>query len=65
LNRKKLQPGKDENTSEPQPKDASGQPAISKLNGAAIIDEDGREVPITESMIDDAFGKIENSGKSQ
>ena len=41
------------------------QPSPVSLNGAAIIDENGREIPITESMIIEAFGEIENSGKSQ
>ena len=35
------------------------------LNGAAIIDKNGREVPITESMIVDAFNQIEKSDKAQ
>ncbi|MDG1818239.1 MAG: hypothetical protein P8H31_00240 [Porticoccaceae bacterium] len=35
------------------------------LNGAAIIDNKGREVPITESMIVDAFNQIEKSDKAQ
>lgn len=33
------------------------------LNGAAIIDKNGREVPITESMIVEAFDAIERSEK--
>ena len=40
------------------------QPAANSLNGAAIIDKTGQEVPITESMIADAFGEIANSGKA-
>lgn len=35
------------------------------LHGAAIIDSKGREVPITESMIVEAFDKIEQSSKAQ
>ena len=34
------------------------------LNGAAMIDKSGQEVPITESMIADAFGEIARSGKA-
>jgi hypothetical protein len=37
------------------------QPATGNLNGAAIIDDQGREVPITESMLVDALDKIVNS----
>jgi hypothetical protein len=33
------------------------------LNGAAIIDKSGQEVPITESMIADAFNAIAKSDK--
>ena len=44
---------------------AAEQPSENSLHGAAIIDKDGREVPITESMIVEAFDKIENSDKSQ
>lgn len=48
----------------------SGQEADSEkspednLNGAAIIDKSGQEVPITESMIADAFDQIAKSDKS-
>ncbi len=41
-----------------------GQPSAD-LNGAAIIDHKGREVPITEAMIVEAFAKIAQSGKAQ
>lgn len=44
---------------------AAEQPFENSLHGAAIIDKDGREVPITESMIVEAFDKIEKSDKSQ
>jgi hypothetical protein len=44
---------------------AAEQPFENSLHGAAIIDKDGREVPITESMIVEAFDKIENSDKAQ
>jgi hypothetical protein len=44
---------------------AAQQPSENSLHGAAIIDKDGREVPITESMIVEAFDKIENSDKPQ
>jgi alanine-synthesizing transaminase len=40
------------------------QSAGNNLNGAAMIDKTGQEVPITESMIADAFGEIANSGKA-
>lgn len=44
---------------------AAQQPSENSLHGAAIIAKDGREVPITESMIVEAFDKIENSDKAQ
>ncbi len=31
------------------------------FHGAAIIDEHGREIPITEAMIQQAFQRLENS----
>jgi hypothetical protein len=50
---------------EQQSKTAEEHSAESNLHGAAIIDKNGREVPITESMIVEAFDKIEKSDKSQ
>ena len=50
---------------EPAAEKALNQPSPDSLQGAAIIDKNGREVPITESMIVEAFNKIENSDKSQ
>lgn len=53
---------------EHQPADSetgSEQSSEDNLNGAAIIDKNGREVPITESMIVEAFDKIEKSDKPQ
>ena len=41
------------------------KPPAANLNGAAIIDKDGREVPITESMIVQAFDEIESSDKAE
>ena len=38
------------------------------LHGAAIIDENGKEVPITESMLSEAFDKLtqdENSDQDK
>lgn len=32
------------------------------LNGAAIVDAQGREIPITESMIRDALELLESEG---
>ena len=43
---------------------SSEQSPEENLNGAAIIDKNGREVPITESMIVEAFDKIEKSDKA-
>jgi len=34
--------------------------STASLNGAAIIDENGREIPITEAMIVEAFDEIKN-----
>ena len=34
------------------------------LHGAAIIDENGKEVPITESMLSEAFDKLIETEKS-
>jgi len=34
------------------------------FHGAAIIDEQGREVPITEAMIQQAFQRLEKSSQS-
>ncbi len=39
----------------------NSQAPHSKFNGAAMIDEEGREVPITESMIQRACEKLANS----
>lgn len=39
-------------------------PAVD-LHGAAIIDKDGKEVPITESMLNEAFDKLIETDKSQ
>lgn len=33
----------------------------SYLNGAAIIDKDNREIPITEAMIIDALKRLEST----
>ncbi|MEH6782695.1 MAG: PA1571 family protein [Alcanivorax jadensis] len=33
------------------------------FHGGAIIDEQGREVPITEAMIQQAFQRLEKSGQ--
>ena len=51
--------------SEQEIEKAAQQPSENSLHGAAIIDKNGREVPITESMIVEAFDKIENSDKAQ
>ena len=48
-----------------QPQPQQEKPPLANLNGAAIIDKDGREVPITESMIVDAFDEIKNSDKAE
>ena len=34
------------------------------LHGAAIIDENGKEVPITESMLSEAFDKLTQNENS-
>ena len=52
---------KADSNNQPQQK----KPPAANLNGAAIIDKDGREVPITESMIVDAFDEIKNSDKAE
>ncbi|MGB0450221.1 MAG: PA1571 family protein [Porticoccaceae bacterium] len=56
-------PGK--NNLDPSTEGEKSQPSAIDLNGAAIIDKDGREVPITESMIVDAFDEIAKSDKPQ
>ena len=34
---------------------------VSHLNGAAIIDKNNREIPITETMIKDALERLDSS----
>lgn len=34
---------------------------LSHLNGAAIIDKNNREIPITETMIRDALERLDSS----
>jgi hypothetical protein len=34
------------------------------FHGAAIIDEQGREIPITEAMIQQAFQRLEKSSQA-
>lgn len=44
-----------------QPKDTSSetnQPP--DFHGAAVIDEDGNEIPITEDMVQEAFEELED-----
>ena len=47
-------PGRDSDTSEP----AAPEP---DFHGAAIIDEEGHEIPITEDMIKDACEKLDRA----
>lgn len=61
----KLQSGKDAKPSQPPSQVTSEQSPAGNFNGAAIINSKGQEVPITESMIVEAFDKIENSDKPQ
>ena len=35
------------------------------FHGAALIDKDGNEVPITEDMLEDAFEKLEKPDKKK
>ena len=35
------------------------------FHGAAIIDKEGNEVPITEDMLEDAFEKLEKPKKNK
>jgi len=65
LSGEKLQSGKDTKPSQPASEETSEQPPASNFNGAAIIDSKGQEVPITESMIVEAFDRIGNSDKPQ
>lgn len=61
----KQQTGKDTKPSQPPSQETTEQSPAGNFNGAAIIDSRGQEVPITESMIVEAFDKIENSDKPQ
>lgn len=34
-------------------------PQVTDFNGAALLDENGREIPITETMVQKAIAKLE------
>lgn len=36
------------------------KPHLPDFHGAAVIDEDGKEIPITEEMVQDACQKLDN-----
>ena len=44
---------------QPPPEDTSTEEQAPDFHGAAIIDEDGNEVPITEDMVKKACDKLE------
>lgn len=39
----------------------NSQPTTTEFNGAALIDEHGREIPITEAMVQQACKTLANS----